>query len=440
MNTAIVKAKGMPVPNRAVTTERGQAQKPSRRTTATPPLAEPGELQAKTTSAVSDALSAPIDVLPTELLAEIFMRLRDSIVAEHDFCPSPTPILDTTITRVCKAWRVIAHTTPMLWIYIPPGAEDFDLQQYLPRTGGCLLNLQSSTRSSEMVAFLAKVRPLVARCRELRLYDQGQAFSEIEPLATPKLEFVYIYMYQYDLPDRDRLLAFLKNAPRLRRLHIISQNHRNPDFGLTLPPSSRITSLRLDVIFLSGASMTTVLEQCSETLRELELQAERAVPWPAPPQAPVNLHALMRIRFYAYTCGVLQYINPPSLEHVSFLWKPEDSLRDFNDFLVRFPIATTQIRSLEVNPCLDTMDAYLQCLKKMTNLQKLRFCYIAKSEAAKILNALICRDNVPPLAPKLTSIDLHSDMKSKWVYKKFMSSRVVPRVVCGTQVSAMRDN
>lgn len=364
----------------------------------------------------------------------------DSIVANNDLRPNPSPILGTTITRVCKAWRVIAYNTPMLWVYIPPGAGDINLQRCLSRTGGCLLNLQSSIRSSEMVAFLAKIRPLVSRCRELRLCDKGQAFDEIEPMATPNLEFVHIYLCEYNMPDRDRLLAFLKDAPRLRRLHIISQNHRYPDFGLTLPPSSRITSLRLDVTFLAAPTMSTLLQQCSDTLRELDLQAERAVAWSAPSQAPVDLPALKRIRFYAYTCGVLRHINPTSLEDVSFEWKPKDSLRDLNDFLVRFPTATTQIRCLEVNPCTDTVEIYLQCLGKMTNLQELRFCYIAKSIAAKILDALICRDNAPPLVPKLTSIHIRYDMRSTWVYKKVMSSRAVSKVVCGTQVSAMRDD
>jgi hypothetical protein len=55
---------------------------------------------------------APIATLPTEVLAEVFVILRDMV---YEACTSRAPILWRALTHTCQAWRFVAIQCPRLW-------------------------------------------------------------------------------------------------------------------------------------------------------------------------------------------------------------------------------------------------------------------------------------------------------------------------------------
>ena len=68
-------------------------------------------------------MNGPIHRLPAELLSEIFLHLRELLIPDYRY-PNPTPALDSTITRVCRSWRHVAHGTPLLWQYSAPKSRE----------------------------------------------------------------------------------------------------------------------------------------------------------------------------------------------------------------------------------------------------------------------------------------------------------------------------
>ncbi|KAJ7047203.1 hypothetical protein C8F04DRAFT_1309125 [Mycena alexandri] len=59
-----------------------------------------------------DCYKYPILVLPTEIISEIFLQF----LPVYPICPPSSGILSpTNLSQICRKWREIALTTPMLW-------------------------------------------------------------------------------------------------------------------------------------------------------------------------------------------------------------------------------------------------------------------------------------------------------------------------------------
>jgi hypothetical protein len=132
---------------------------------------------------------APVNLLPPELLGDIFMiasppsHLCIQHVASEFITPSPTPI--DSITGVCRRWRNIAIQTPMLWSHIDLIAAGrwtnrfkWRAQHHIERAGSVPveMHIQDTSNSSlsapdeanilDIVAFLT---PYARQCRSLEL-------------------------------------------------------------------------------------------------------------------------------------------------------------------------------------------------------------------------------------------------------------------------------
>ena len=59
--------------------------------------------------------ASPLHLLPDEILAEIFLLVRDMGVDHHMRSSIPY-----TLAKVCRQWRGVAVTTPHLWSFLPP--------------------------------------------------------------------------------------------------------------------------------------------------------------------------------------------------------------------------------------------------------------------------------------------------------------------------------
>ncbi|KAJ7804398.1 hypothetical protein B0H14DRAFT_2612326 [Mycena olivaceomarginata] len=103
-----------------------------------------------------DAYKYPVLTLPNEIVAEIFIR----VLPVYPRCPPLTGILSPiSLTHICRLWREIAISTPVLWravalgydveVSSQPQAHIIDL--WLERSGSCLLSINFDIDSDEWV-------------------------------------------------------------------------------------------------------------------------------------------------------------------------------------------------------------------------------------------------------------------------------------------------
>ncbi|KAL1755165.1 hypothetical protein FB107DRAFT_214207 [Schizophyllum commune] len=388
--------------------------------------------------------SSPMNRLPVELLAEIFLIVHAFIITDQAPFHDPSRELDKTITRVCKAWRHVAYNTPFLWTFF--GAQNSEvldscLERYLPLTKGCRLDLlfgvyididsdellPEGTTSDDLLVCVEKLRPYASKLRALRLFACGRELGQIESMTAPNLKEVTVWTNGGDDIDNHSSLEFVTGAPRLRRLCFYTWIPLSGS-TLRLPSAPRLTALSLEFEFFDILCMKPTLQQCSETLEELDLtvnyfdHADLEV-------EPVAFPALKRLSLHFKPCDALLYINSPILEEMIFDCPADDANSALQKFLVRVPSAVEHLRRLKM-PSQDptTVDDFLQCMSLPTHLEKLSLGSTSGKTVDKVLASLTCRDDTPPLLPKLTSIDIFTPMheeKDPLLYDNFKKSRAL---------------
>ncbi|KAG2035715.1 hypothetical protein BDR03DRAFT_961965 [Suillus americanus] len=96
------------------------------------------------------SFSSPIRRLPTEILSEIFLYcLPEDEHLVHT--PRQAPML---LTKICRRWREVAMSLPMLWcrLQLEVGYDDWQQRAFcydfwLKRSGGCPLSLRLKSRT-----------------------------------------------------------------------------------------------------------------------------------------------------------------------------------------------------------------------------------------------------------------------------------------------------
>ncbi|KAL1736175.1 hypothetical protein EV714DRAFT_279555 [Schizophyllum commune] len=396
----------------------------------------------------------PIHRLPVELLAEIFLMLRTSIVSDRGPCHDLCPKLERTITRVCQTWRRVAYDTASLWTFLaPPKPEGLDsyLERYLPLTKGCLLDLHVGgssdsddplvdTASNELLVCFEKLRPYATRWRALRLSARGKELRQLTFVDTPNLEEVTVWISGNGDIDSNLSLEFLEGARRIRRLRFHAWT---PLYGSTLrlPSNLRLTTLSLELVSFDILSIIPALQQCSKTLEELDVTVCLPPEADLPAVDPVAFPVLKRLNFYSMSCDLMLRITAPNLEDLTFdFCDPENANSAMEEFFLREPSAATHLRRLEVQKQHPrSVNGLLQCLSLTTHLEKLSLGHIRAKAIAPLLSGLTCREDTPPLLPKLTSLEFTEyEENETLLYEIFRKSRATRRVVCGVEVSALR--
>ncbi|KAJ7354446.1 hypothetical protein DFH08DRAFT_854886 [Mycena albidolilacea] len=153
----------------------------------------------KTAIDAHEALISPVRRAPDDVLREIFLAC---LPIEHNTLmdPSEAPIL---LGRICRHWRAVAHTTPMLWssIYIPlPDLPDHDpstrlevvswslwnvVEQWFERSGTCPLTVSLSDSTEYAYEFDLDnhlVTLLLSVCNRLRHLSLSAETKVLLPL------------------------------------------------------------------------------------------------------------------------------------------------------------------------------------------------------------------------------------------------------------------
>ena len=310
------------------------------------------------------------------------------------------------------------------------------LERYLPLAKNYPIEIVSPFPSHILLAFIKKLRPYANQWRAARLFADGRELRLIKPLATPNLEYLYIETAE---PDGIISLNAFKYAPRLRRLHVRASTSL-PDLVLELPSTTCLAALKLDITNLDIPDILPILWRCSETLEELELVVHYPHSGLSLPPTLVHLPALKCITLRYGPCEVLEWLSAPNVEEMCLYCEAKQASIALQSFLHRDPHAAAHLRRLVIGiPSAFSVIFLHQCLLLTTNLEELMPVESLPQALIKLLDALTCRDNHPPLLPRLKSLDFYrSSTKEGFSYKEFAKSRASQRVVCGVEVDALR--
>ncbi|KAF7298614.1 F-box domain-containing protein [Mycena indigotica] len=205
-------------------------------------------IAAEESALIAAVLSAVIEGLPSEMLAEIFVwysRIAD--------CGPPV-----LLALVCRRWRDVVFNTPMLWTRIDFGERGNTktaIQNRLHRSGSTALDVRfagiqewpSAAADNENDGFEALVDQSHRWHSCVVDYREGNhhVFARSKPLALVSLEKLVINALEwnelYDLnPESSRRITAFRNAPILRNLTL----WQLPKAQLDLP-WTQITELEL---------------------------------------------------------------------------------------------------------------------------------------------------------------------------------------------------
>ena len=206
--------------------------------------------------------SPPIDRVPTEILAQIFIWM-----VTHDFFTNSITVLSFAFTseavkvsQVCRFWREVALNTPKLWtqIYICPGndtATFVRVSTYLSRSKRSPLKVWTRMSSwSALKAFrlllphfhrlqwlYIDIETVTSQQNPFGITSDPLGFSGEKALVAPSLESLHVKR-SYWSPKLD-LFFHTCAAPALRTLDIYATNGMNWDEDI-LPQSLSHLSVR----------------------------------------------------------------------------------------------------------------------------------------------------------------------------------------------------
>ncbi|KAL1700662.1 hypothetical protein EV121DRAFT_283233 [Schizophyllum commune] len=317
-----------------------------------PPFFPENSSSRNTASFILVAQTNPVHRLPNELLSEIFEGFLASSLAENPFLDNPVRMIAASIASVCRTWRRVAYGTPRLWTHLklPFKLERLDayLQHYLVLSRGFPLHIQFANGS---IPQLGPMSAYSSRLNTIDLHGRGSDFADsLPPISTPQLESVHIRLSGCTPSDQTLSLAFLKDASKFSRLAVIASN-KSHLFTLTLPLSSPIVSLKLDIAMLRLSCSIPPLRQCRKTLRELDLAITDPYSTVIGPdevyRKPVSLRALKSLVLRRNSIDFLRYIKARHLEELEFEIPAALVPSNLLAFLIRSPSAAIHLRRLD---------------------------------------------------------------------------------------------
>ncbi|KAL1700666.1 hypothetical protein EV121DRAFT_283236 [Schizophyllum commune] len=326
----------------------------------------------------------PINRLPDEILSEIFLWLL-CIILSGPYAHNPSPILNRTITIVCKTWRRVAYATPRLWVYINvswPGQPHKYLQRYLPLSGSCPLQISSSIHAEPLPHFMSKIRGHSSRWETLRLWGYGRNFDEVDAVATPLLKFLWMVQMASNNRDNRCSLRWLADAPRLT-----------------------ICDLQPDEI--------------------------------PPADVPIVFPDLKALYLYRETCGFLTLVTTPILETILVQGPGNHAPAALLAYVTRVPPVATHLRKLYFRSCYTSPSVYatlLQCFERLDQVEVLRFQSYSPADYRMIPLLQRHDQGRPALLPKLKLAVFGSSIARSKQFKDLQRHGMI----CGTRVAEIR--
>ncbi|KAJ7609551.1 hypothetical protein DFH06DRAFT_1376123 [Mycena polygramma] len=358
-------------------------------------------------------LASPIRIMPPEILQEIFVAClptRHFPIMEASYAP-------LLLGRVCRTWRTISLSTPVLWSAVHVVVQLFgdsgqDLIQelcgkllmWLQRSGDCPLFISigairgSDEPDSDLTTMLDIIKTYSRRLKALKVPSMASRsgihsiLSNLAPPELPSLEVLDI-SEDYSLSADSVTLQLLPGLPNLHNLSL----RYSWTADVSIPPCSwaRFTSLCLEselhFFSLNASQLMELVAQCVN-LNNCRLAFPRSVdhdgvPFPTS-TATLRQTALLHLRTLAVrgdfavnalfnVAGILDALTLPALRelrlqenHASI--RPSSSVCDMfvatNELMDR---SSCEFRELIIDFRIGDVEALLQCLYRSSSLTML---------------------------------------------------------------------
>ncbi|KAK7065015.1 hypothetical protein R3P38DRAFT_2827554 [Favolaschia claudopus] len=311
------------------------------------------------------ALISPLRLTPDDILREIFVACLPTL---HN------ALMDTNqapliFGRICRRWRVVAHSTPMLWssVYVPlTTSADISissisaaLKHWLERSGSCSLDisLYALKPHHSSVIDTGSTLPILldaaSRLRRLSLAGDLEAFQPLLLLGAKSLPLLNsLHLYNGGLDDHRVLEHGMKiiGIPSLRSVSLsINVN------ALSLPLQwSHLRTIDLwhegdpsADCFLGCNEWLEILRRCPN-LQRCEVYISESLPNDftfSPDTAPITLPSLEILKMF----GDFRLAN----------WAPRLSMP--NLLYLRLGFLKSQFRRVDIPPTSSHMVASIDC-------------------------------------------------------------------------------
>jgi len=289
--------------------------------------------------------NTPILALPVEVTCLIFRETFSTAATVETKDPhyQGLKLTEVDITHVCRQWRSVAISLPILWTtfyYFGHAASAATLERfevYLERSKTRLLELWFEFRGTNVReeslhrTALEKAIMHVNRWRLFTLFSETEGKSSfntevltlLKPLYAPNLEHFALYP---DLPYETMLQSsktiqqnlqpaiFTEGAPKLRSVWMDTSTP-----VIYMPPLANVTTLRIEYgaesvdMIISTLSFRALL--AIPTLENLSLNDTVCTTNSPHHPAPIHMNRLKHLRFSnEFLCNVLPDLRAPLLE------------------------------------------------------------------------------------------------------------------------------
>ncbi|KAL1686345.1 hypothetical protein GGG16DRAFT_64456 [Schizophyllum commune] len=410
--------------------------------------------------------SPPVYRLPTEILAVIFVLLK-----EYHYTPAS---FARTVSRVCKSWRSIAHGTGKLWntIFIDDDEDGRHLMAYIDAcsTLSGLYGLDVTCYSKVYLPrVIAKLLQHAHRWEYLELTGHWCDFISLSTLSPscPRLRKVSLASDpREDLVHVTGILDFTRDSiVQLEHLSVDASCASRVEGVINIPP---FTNLRHLDISLGDAW------HCPSALLRAALLSRLTINFLAtdccrPDGTWAGLDALepfhMPVLYKLCLCNashvLMRYIVAPALEEL--LLTCPTSARGLPDgdyctsllALVSAGDAPHPLLDFTAQDIPEDFDdaaarAFSRALERLGNLEELSVYCTGGADrpvmSRAVISALVCREGAPPLVPNLTKFCISPNygcfppdvmIEHMLLLQDVLFSRAVPRVIEGTPVVAL---
>ncbi|KAF8351016.1 hypothetical protein F5887DRAFT_190461 [Amanita rubescens] len=341
---------------------------------------------------------SPIDRLPREVLAEIFVQCLPEIelwpkIEGVSTCQDIAPLL---LCSVCPPWRALAHSTPRLW------------QRLFLR----FTKVTRTTSVEEVITMMhtwierSGVLPLTLRLEACLLHGHPAGF---QAMICAVLLVLSHYSSRWEHVDfsfiacPSVIFPQIGHTPRLRSFRMNAKDHGGAPILLSCPQLTGISwSLWCTVSSMPNlpwrhlthiafaraisSQETLLVIQSSPKLTDIQV-ALRDAPYEPPPYGRVAIaNSLRKLQLRVHqTCGpLLEKLALPALTDLSieFRYASAAPLRDVHEEILRlFDRSKCKLDRLALLDCSFDDIALLKCLRhrscaSLTELGVLNTCYM----------------------------------------------------------------
>ncbi|PBK85290.1 hypothetical protein ARMGADRAFT_1017986 [Armillaria gallica] len=403
------------------------------------PLPSPKEVVSlsDTTSRVP-YFSAPISLLPVEIIAEILQiatrdlsrkSIRDSLDIKRS--------APWTFSRVCRVWRAIVASTPMLWTRIDilgdegsnhfPKAKLRPLRKHLHRSSPHLLDIMMDLSDLDNLA--RPLKPLIRHTHRWSIVELTITPFRFQTMATLVGAADFPELKRLDIDVRDAIVIPTPPSTDRRRevitqpIEVFRNAHKLEEVSLQgINLSQILLPLRQLKRFIGSIQNATELRDLfrdAPDLHQATLQISPSQSWLDDAHLQTLSHTKLRWLSIQTYIECLKHLHLPALQHLQTesLYGPDYYTLDTVDFLSN---SQCQLRTLFLPalPIGHVVAILKTCPSTLTALS----LHVRAKDASRFYRKLRYKGSASPcLMPRLKHLYIHDDFYAPGVQPSYHS-------------------